>query len=212
MFTVTVQPVNDPPSFTMGPDRSVDENCGAVTVTGWATDISAGPADETDAGLAFTVTTDNDALFDQLPTVSAAGDLSFTPATDMSGSAIVTVVLSDGEDETAARTFSIVVNPVIEPPSFTIGADQDVDEDCGEVMVSGWATAVSAGPADESGQTVTFTVSTDNDDLFALLPSIDATGVLSFTPADNANGSATVTVALSDDGGTTNGGDDSADP
>ena len=39
-----------------------------------------------------------------------------------------------------------------------------------------------------------------------------ATGTLTYTPAANANGVATVTVRLKDDGGTANGGVDTSGP
>src|SRR5205085_1734059 len=55
-----------------------------------------------------------------------------------------------------------------------------------------------------------FNVSNNNNALFSGQPSISATGVLSFTPAPNANGTATVTVTLSDNGGTANGGVDTS--
>ncbi|HEX2972144.1 MAG TPA: Ig-like domain-containing protein, partial [Tepidisphaeraceae bacterium] len=58
-----------------------------------------------------------------------------------------------------------------------------------------------------SGQTLSFQVTTDNDALFSVPPTIDpATGTLTYTPAADATGTATVTVTLSDDGGTANGG------
>src|SRR5207244_2484458 len=82
-------------------------------------------------------------------------------------------------------------------------------EDFGNYSAA-WATAISAGPADESGQSVTFSVSNSNNALFAAQPSISPSGVLSFTPAANANGTATVTVTLSDNGGTANGGADTS--
>src|SRR5207244_10018539 len=84
-------------------------------------------------------------------------------------------------------------------------------EDFGNYSAA-WATAISAGPADESGQSVTFSVSNSNNALFAAQPSISPSGVLSFTPAANANGTATVTVTLSDNGGTANGGADTSTP
>ncbi len=98
-------------------------------------------------------------------------------------------------------------------PSFTKGADQTVLEDCGAKTVSGWATAMSTGAANESDQTLTFTVTSTNSSLFSALPAIDATtGNLTYTPAANANGSATVTVTLKDSGGTANGGTDTSEP
>ena len=66
---------------------------------------------------------------------------------------------------------------------------------------TGWATGISSGPM-ETGQGLTFDVSTDRPGLFAVQPVVDAaTGRLSYTPAPDANGTATVTVALRDDGG-----------
>ncbi|PIQ63512.1 MAG: hypothetical protein COV99_02340, partial [Bacteroidetes bacterium CG12_big_fil_rev_8_21_14_0_65_60_17] len=104
---------------------------------------------------------------------------------------------------------------VNDAPSFTAGPDVDVLEDAGAQTVAAWATNISAGPADEAAQQLTFNVSVPQagQALFAALPAVDAgSGDLTFTPAANANGQATVTVSLSDDGGTANGGvDTSAD-
>ncbi|HOV50655.1 MAG TPA: Ig-like domain-containing protein, partial [Candidatus Cryosericum sp.] len=76
-----------------------------------------------------------------------------------------------------------------------------------------WATAISAGPPDEAGQTLTFTVtSTTNPALFRVAPAVAPDGTLTFTPAPDANGSATITVILQDNGGTANGGIDTSVP
>jgi hypothetical protein len=64
----------------------------------------------------------------------------------------------------------------------------------------------------ENGQTVHFEVSNNNPSLFSVQPAISPTGVLTYTPAPNANGSATVTVVLKDNGGTANGGVDTSAP
>src|SRR5262249_37307689 len=84
---------------------------------------------------------------------------------------------------TATEKASLAVTAVNDAPAFTKGADQTAAEDGGLQTVSGWATAVSAGPANESGQSLTFEVSTDNDALFSALPTIDASGNLTYTPA-----------------------------
>src|SRR5438552_10672266 len=59
---------------------------------------------------------------------------------------------------------------------------------------------------------MTFIVSNDNNDLLAAQPAIRSNGALSYTPATNASGSATVTVQLHDNGGTANGGADTSAP
>src|SRR5207248_6419305 len=95
--------------------------------------------------------------------------------------------------------------------SFTAGGDVTVDEDSGPYAAA-WAGAPSAGPSDEAAQALNFLVSADNAALFSARPAIAADGTLSFTPVPNANGTATVTVRLHDDGGTANGGVDTSGP
>lgn len=214
-FTITVNSVNDAPAFTKGADQTVLEDAGAQTVPSWATAISAGPSNESGQTLTFNVTGNtNPGLFGAGPTVAANGTLTYTPAANANGTATVTVALQDnggtangGVDTSTPQTFVITVTAVNDVPSFTSGGNVTVNEDAG-AQSTPWATAISAGPANESGQTLTFSVSNDSNGLFSAQPAISAAGVLTFTTAANANGSATVTVTLSDNGGTTNGGID----
>jgi hypothetical protein len=112
---------------------------------------------------------------------------------------------------TATETAALTATPVNDAPNFRKGANQGVTEDAGAQTVAGWATAISPGPADESGQALTFHVSTNNDALFSALPAMNpATGDLTYTPAANTIGVATVTVRLMDDGGMANGGVDAS--
>jgi VCBS repeat-containing protein len=216
--SITVVPVNDGPSFVKGGDQSVSENVGSQTVVGWASAISAGPADEAGQVLSFEVTgNSNPALFGVAPAVSSTGALTYTPAANASGSATITVVLRDdggtnggGIDASAPQSFTITVSSVNSAPSFTAGANQTVVEDAGAQTALGWATQISAGP-NEAEQTLTFNVATSDDALFSALPTIDpATGDLRYTPEANGHGSVTVTVTLHDNGGTANGGLDTS--
>ncbi len=76
-----------------------------------------------------------------------------------------------------------------------------------------WATAISPGPPHEAGQIVTFVVTGNtNPALFSLAPQVTPTGTLTYTPAANVNGSATITLVLMDNGGTANGGVDTSAP
>lgn len=216
-FTITVTAVNDAPSFAKGADDTVLEDSGARSVPNWATSISAGPTDESGQVLDFVVTTNNDALFSVIPAVAADGTLTYTPAANTFGVVTVTVSLHDnggtangGDDTSDPQTFTITITPVNDAPSFTKGADQTVLEDAGAQTVAGWATNISPGP-NEATQTVTFLVSNNNNALFSVQPAVAADGTLTFTPAANANGIATVTISLMDDGGTDNGGDDTSD-
>jgi hypothetical protein len=99
------------------------------------------------------------------------------------------------------------------PNSLQITFDVEgvtVAEDAGPQTVASWTTNISQGPANESGQTLEFLVTNTNNALFAVQPAIAANGTLTFTPAADAHGAATVTVRLKDNGGTANGGVDTS--
>jgi hypothetical protein len=217
-FVINVTAVNDPPSFTKGANQIVNEDSGAQTVVNWATAISPGPANESGQTLSFTVSNDNNALFSTQPAISPTGTLTYTPAVNANGSTTVIVSLKDnggtahnGVDTSTLQTFSINVLSVNDVPSFTKGANQTVNEDAGAQTVNNWATAISPGPANESGQTVSFNITGNtNAALFSAGPVVSSTGALTYTPAANANGSATITISLQDNGGTTNGGVDTS--
>ena len=93
--SVTVQCVNDVPSFTKGADQAAVLNAGPQAVANWATAIAAGPANEAGQTVDFIVTNDDNALFSAQPSVSPNGTLTFTPATAASGAATVSVVIHD---------------------------------------------------------------------------------------------------------------------
>ncbi|HWR60900.1 MAG TPA: FG-GAP-like repeat-containing protein [Clostridia bacterium] len=213
-FTISINSMNDGSSFTKGADQIVNEDCGAQTVTGWATGITAGPPNESGQTLEFIVTNDNNGLFSVQPAMAANGTLTYTPAADANGSATVTVALTDngGVDTTTPQTFIITVSSVNDTPSFTKGADQIVNEDCGAQTIAGWATGITAGPSNESGQILEFIVTNDNNGLFSVQPAVAVNGTLTYTPEADANGSATVSLCLSDNGGTGNGGVDTTTP
>ena len=214
-FTITVNAVNDAPSFTKGANHTSNEDAGAQTITGWATNISAGPANEAGQTLIFTVTTDNPTLFSAGPAISSTGTLTYTAAPDARGTATVTVTLKDnggttngGVDTSASQTFTITVLSVNDAPYFTKGADQTILEDAAPQTVTGWATGISTGAANEINQTVSFTVTNDNAALFATAPAIAPDGTLTYAIKPNVSGTAVVTVVIKDSGGTANGGID----
>lgn len=204
-FTITVNGLNDAPSFTKGADQTVQEDAGPQTIEDWATGMTAGPLDEAGQATTFAVTANtNEGLFAVQPAVATDGTLTYTPAVDAFGSATLTLVLADDGvpiATSASQIFAIDVTAVNDAPSFTPGADQVVAEDAGSQAVSGWATSIVVGPANESDQTPTFIVSDVSDpDLFAAAPQVAADGTLSYTPAPDTHGIATMTVALADSG------------
>jgi large repetitive protein len=211
--------VNVAPSFTGGAGQTVREDAGARSVAAWATTISPGPPAESSQGVSFTVSSDNPALFSSQPAVAADGTLTFTPAADANGVATVTVIAHDdggtaggGVDTSAPSTFTLTVDPINDPPSFTAGPNQSVVSLLGAQSVPAWATGITPGPANEFAQNVTFTVTNDNPGLFATQPAVAPNGTLTYTPTLFAIGSATVTVWAVDDGGKSGPGADDTSP
>jgi hypothetical protein len=107
---------------------------------------------------------------------------------------------------------TLTVVGVNQAPSFAKGPDKTVNQNDGAQTFANWATAISPGPTNEATQTVTFVLDNNNTSLFATQPAVSATGTLTFTPAPNVAGTATVTVMLKDNGGTANGGQDTSAP
>src|SRR5207249_4868939 len=136
-----------------------------------------GPADESGQTLTFLVSNNNNALFSVQPGISSNGILTFTPAPNANGSATVTVSLQDnggGDDTSAPVVFTITVTPVNDPPSFTPGSDPITVAEDSPAYSAPTPSATSPGPADESGQTLTFLVSNNNNALFDIQPAIAA--------------------------------------
>jgi hypothetical protein len=137
------------------------------------------------------------------------GEVRFEPPHDFTGSSTITYTVGDGHGGSADGTIAVTVGAINTAPSFTAGPDLTVREDAGP-QSNMWASHISPGPGADNDQVVTFTARTDNASLFTPggAPHVAADGTLSYTAADDANGSATVTVQARDDGGHASGGDD----
>ena len=208
-----------------GPNEEVLEDSGLDLyheVVGWATNISSGPLDESGQNLTFTVINYSNELFSDQPFIYPNGTLTYTLAANANGIANVEVVLSDnggvdydGVETSDPHAFFIIVESVNDAPSFTAGENEEVLEDSGFDLyheVVGWATNISSGPPDESGQTLNFNVGNTTNGLFSIQPSIDSNGTLTYTLTADAHDTCTVTVSLLDNGDVDDGGIDTSDP
>jgi uncharacterized repeat protein (TIGR01451 family) len=172
----------------------------------------------------FTVDTNNDGFQESFSagatatiagvgsiTLLGTGAYTFIPVANYNGTVpTITYTISDGNSATANATLKITVTPVNDAPSFTIVAVQTICANSGAQTVSGWANALSKGPADENSQTLSFVVTNDKNSLFSTQPAVDASGNLTYTLAANQSGSTIVSVNIKDDGGTANGGVDAS--
>jgi predicted outer membrane repeat protein len=125
---LTVNFVNDPPSFT-GSDQTAAENSGPHVLPGWAR-FSPGPgANEAGQTATYIVTNvSNPALFRVLPAVDANGTLTYVLAPNVFGASTFNVQVRDsggtargGVDTSAAQTFRLAVTPVTAPLVVTPG-------------------------------------------------------------------------------------------
>jgi hypothetical protein len=214
LFALFVSPLNDAPTLTAIADRNVNEDDGEQLVA--LTGISPGPADESSQKVTISATSDNPALIAN-PTIEytggTTGTLKFTSAPDADGTAVITVTVTDdggtnnGGADTLVRTFVVTVNPVNDSPTLDTLGPLTLMEDAGEQTVP--LAGISAGPANESGQVITVTATSDRVEAIPH-PSVQyeggSTAILTFNPVPNANGEVTITVIVTDDGGTANGG------
>ena len=216
-FTITVNAVNDPPNFLLGPNPSADEDAGLQTVPGFANSFQPGPVTATDEGtqtlVGYTVTQTGGTLtFSSGPAIDNSGNLTYTSAANANGTATFNVVATDSGsgvapnvNQSAPSSFTITVNAVNDAPSFVKGADQTSNKNAGAQTVTNWATAISAGPPDEvtAGQTVSFNVSvtgTTGSLAFTSLPAVSSSGTLTYTATNGTSGTATVDVKAVDSG------------
>lgn len=118
--TITVNAVNDPPTFTNGADQVATPASGAQSVPGWASAIGTGPADESGDTALFGVSNDDNALFTTQPAISPTGTLTYEPSPTANGVTTVSVQLQDdggtangGSDTSPIQTFTITIGPNI---------------------------------------------------------------------------------------------------
>ena len=204
-FTISVGPVNDAPSFVAGANQTVLEDAGPQSIAGWANTIDDGDP-EALQNLSFTIVSNsNPALFNVAPAISVAGTLSYAAAANVSGTATISLRLSDdggtangGINQSVPQNFTITVSPVNDAPSFAAGAAQVLPPSTAALQtISNWATAISDGDADFV-QSLTFNVTNDRNSMFTTQPAVAANGTLTFTPNGTA-GLANISVTLTDD-------------
>jgi len=120
-FPLTILPVNDMPEFDLK-DFSIDvnEDAGPLLFMHWASNISSGAYNEFDS-LSFRVKTQKNELFAKKPQIEingTTGHLTFTPAANAYGTALIGVALTDGYSTTTEKSFMINIHPMNDPPSL----------------------------------------------------------------------------------------------
>lgn len=201
-FSVSVWDVNDLPTLDPIAPITISEDAEAQTVA--LTGISSGDIGQSQP-LSFRATSGNPSLIPH-PTVTyqngtATGSLVLVPRKDMSGSAVITVSLSDGQsiNSLITRSFLVTVLATNDPPTIDPLTDLTIDEDA---PVQGVALGgIGAGAFDESDPVTV--VATSSDPSLIPDPTVvyepgSQTGVLLFAPLANAFGEAFIQLTVSD--------------
>lgn len=201
------------PAFEPGSCCIDDQSANEDTVIG-PLSFSVGEA-ETQSGFQILASSTNTSLIPLSNIViqgsGASRTVTITPATNQFGTSLITLSIFTDAAVTH-RSFVVTVNSVNDAPAFTKGTDRTVGQSSGARTIASWAGGISAGPSNESQQTVSFSVTSDKPFLFSSAPAIDPSGTLTFTPAITARGVASVTVRAVDSGGILNSGQNTSPP
>ena len=206
-MSITINPINDPPSFTIGDNIHIDEHSGLVTISEWATNLSAGGPDESGQALSFVITQTSITPFLQFitpVTVDPAGTLTLEIIPHYHGNAVYEIYITDQDLTSDVQAFAVNVDYINDAPVFMVGPDLVEDE--GDVVYTypNWATNISPGfSLDEQDQQLLFTVNlkqTNGTIAFFQAPAVDATGQLVMRPTEHTHGEAIFDIILSDDG------------
>ncbi len=209
--------VNEVPSFNLTADTiSILEDSPMFASDTFATDMAAGSSPvELGQSLTFELTTDRPGFFAGGPSIDSSGRLSFVPAADSNGIVRVKVTLrdnggtSDNGVDSLVKFFTIEIVPVNDSPSMVIFDRVQVFPQLTPVVFA-FANSLVSGPPNEANQTLSFTYDLSNPQMFAIPPSLDLSGTLRFRLATTTIDSSEVKVCLKDNGGTANGGIDTA--
>jgi len=195
---ITINPVNDPPVISEGVSVPVtmDED-GAATpfsltlhavdvdgdVLNWSIITPAGHGAASAAG------------------IGSSKAISYTPAANFNGADSFEVRVSDGHGGLDSILVNVTITAVNDSPVLDKPADLTINEDAAQqtVNLTGIGdgdpelsqilavTAISSAPGRVPNPAVTYT-------------SPNTSGILKFTPVANANGDATITVTVTDNG------------
>ena len=199
-FIVAVTAVNDAPTLNTLSNVSINENAGLQTVN--LSGITTGASNEVQT-LTVTAASSNPGLIPN-PTVNytspnATGSLTFTPAANSVGTAIVTVTVDDGQavNNTFTRTFSVTVTAVNNPPTITAIPDQ--------IIATNTTTALIPFTVGDTETPATNLTVWASSSMLTLIPTnsivfggSDSNRTVTLTPLPGRSGVASITITVSD--------------
>ncbi|MBD2005985.1 MULTISPECIES: choice-of-anchor Y domain-containing protein [Cyanophyceae] len=163
--TITVNPINDAPTFVAGGNQNAIAGSGLQTVAGWASKFNPGATESTQSVDSYIVNvTSNPGIFATPPTIDPlTGNLTYTPTATIGTATTATVQVqvkdnggtaNGGVDTSVVQTFQITVNPGT--PTVSI---QAIDADAAEAGANTGTYQITRTGNTTGNLTVKFAVS-----------------------------------------------------
>ena len=196
-FTLTVSPVNDPPTISVIGPQSTTEDV-ATAAIGFTVNDPETPA----TNLSVTATSSDTTIVPNanlaLVNLGSSRTIRATPAANQHGVVSITVRVSDGTNSQTSA-FDLTISEVNDPPTLAQPSNITTNEDAGVISVP--LTGISSGAANES-QTITIIPSTPTpnlvENLQVVYTSPNASGTLTFRTVADASGIATIDLLVGD--------------
>jgi len=199
IFNFTVRPVNDPPSISQIADRNPTEDIPTQVIPFTINDV-----DTPISQLVVTATSSNPSLMPQTNILLAGSSSNRTvqllPATNAFGSAVITIMVSDGQ-ASASMSFTVTFAAVNDPPVVSRPPDLTVNKlnPVPPIPFTVWDVETPASA-------LTITVTSTNTTLLPtnrmVVTGTSTNRILTLTPVANQYGTTRVRISVSD--GTTN--------
>lgn len=195
-FLLTVTAVNDLPMMS-----NVDNQTAAEDTATDALEFTVGDVETAVGSLTLSGSSSNTALVPNGNIVfggsGANRTVTVTPAADQSGTATITLTVTDGNSGAAGDTFLLTVNAVDDPPTITAIGDLSIDQNGATLPL-----AFTIGDPDTPVGNLTVSGSSSDDSLVpdgnVVVAGTLASWTVTVTPLDDEFGESTITVRVSD--------------
>jgi hypothetical protein len=195
-FTVTINPINDPPVISSIPNRSTDEDTATPAISFVVNDI------ETPAGnLTLAGSSSNEELVFSTDIVFGGSGSNRTvvvqPLPDQFGSTFILISVSDGNGGSASTGFQLTVNSVNDQPTIQSVTELALNEDTASAPVQ-----VTIGDVETPARDLVLTARSSNPGLVPnnnlILGGSGTSRTVTVRPLTNEFGNATITLSVSD--------------
>ena len=190
--------VNTPPTISSVNDQSIEENTSTAALS-----FTIGDAESSPEALTVTASSGNKTLVaDNGMTLGGSGakrTIAITPVNNQTGTAKITITVSDGEKQTSS-SFVLTVTEVVSvntPPTVSNVDDQSMEEN-----TSSAALPFTIGDAESNPDALIVTASSGNKTLVAnsgiTLGGSGAKRTIAVAPVNNQTGTSKITITVSD--------------